>query len=346
MREALEAQPLVSVEEIDLDHYLPSYRSIVMRAANRVLRPLQSAELGRDIQHVVRRQVPDVLIVYKGYGVGRNILDHVKAAGVLVVNVFPDHSPHAYGRALRDAVGVCDLVISTKPFHPQGWRGIYGYSNPCVFVPHGYDPALHYWPHPPICYAFDVVLAATWRPEYHMLMRDFADVVSGLPLQVAIAGHGWQLHHADLPSSWHLIGAVTGRGYGEFLRSGRIAIAPVHRGATTGGGAQPGDEDTTRTYELAASHCFMLHQRTAYVATVFDPRLEVPLWDDATELAALVRHYLPRDAERHTMAAATHARAVPQYSALNRAAQVIDHIRRALSTRKEGAAKVNRIDAT
>ena len=72
-----------------------------------------------------------------------------KGRGSVTVNVFPDHSPHAYGRALREAIGEYDLVVSTKPFHPGGWQHVYGYRNTCVCVPHGYDPAMHYWPTAP-----------------------------------------------------------------------------------------------------------------------------------------------------------------------------------------------------
>jgi spore maturation protein CgeB len=333
LREALDGQPSVLLDEIDRDHYLPPYRSLVLRAANRLLRGMQVAELEKEIRGRLEKQVPDVLMVYKGWGVRRTILEQAKAAGALVVNVFPDCSPHAHGRALRHAMGAYDLVISTKPFHPAAWRRIYGYSNPCVFVPHGYNPAVHYFADPPTCQELDVVIAATWRPEYHALVQSFALQNRDLPLRVAVAGAGWQRRHRDFPPTWQFIPSVTGRQYGEFLRSGRIAIAPVQREVVIAGIRQPGDEDTTRTYELAAAHCFMLHQRTAYVQTIFDESREVPMWDDATELAALVRYYLPRDDERRAMATAAHARAVPDYSVSNRAKRVLEHIRAALVTR-------------
>ena len=287
-----------------------------------------------------------MLLVYKGDSVGPWLIKQAKAAGVFAVNVFPDCSPHAYGSKLRDAIGEYDLVISTKSFHPEAWRRIYGYSNACVFVPHGYDPSVHYWPYPSNRHDFDIVLAANWRPEYHALMHSFATRVCGLPLQVAIAGSGWHLHQMEFPRGWRFISQVIGREYVAFLRSGRIVIAPVQQDVMIGGVRQPGDQDSTRTYEIAAAHCFMLHRRTAYVSTIFDERQEVPLWDDATELAALVRYYLPRDDERRAMAAWAHARAVPLYSASNRAVQVLDHIRTAMAARYKDSLESCRIDAT
>jgi hypothetical protein len=43
MREALDAMPGVSLEEGDTDHFLPPYRTLAMRVANRLLYPLQFA---------------------------------------------------------------------------------------------------------------------------------------------------------------------------------------------------------------------------------------------------------------------------------------------------------------
>ena len=180
-------------------------------------------------------------------------------------------------------------------------------------MPHGYDPTVHYWPTAPSAQVLDVVLAATWRPEYHRLMLDFATEMRDGSWHVGLAGDGWSARRSEFPPHWSFAHTPTGREYGTFLRSGRIAIAPVQREVVVSGKRQPGDEDSTRTYELAAAQCFFLHRRTDYVQTVFDERTEVPLWDDARELAALVRHFLPRDRERRTMAAAAHARAVPEY---------------------------------
>jgi len=259
----------------------------------------------------------------------------MKNSGILTVNIFPDYSPHAYGHGLRQAVGEYDLVVSTKPFHPAAWRDVYGYRNACVCVPHGYDPKVHYWPTVPTGYKLDVVIAATWRSEYHRLMLEFAEEMRDVPCRVGLVGNGWGARRADFPSHWNFGEVLTGREYGTFLRSGRIAIAPVQREVVVRGKRQPGDEDSTRTYELAAAQCFFLHRRTEYVQTLFDERTEVPLWRDARELAALVRYYLPRDDERRVMAAAAHRRAVPEYSVVKRAEQVLAHVRAGLRMRAQ-----------
>lgn len=340
LREALALKPQIIINDIGPDHFLPNYHNLPLRIANRLLHPLQLRELKRAVLDAMSGFRPDAVLVHKGTNIGVTLLEEIQKSGIPVVNVFPDYSPHAYGRQLQDEMGCYDLVISTKPFHPARWQSVYGYTNPCVFVPHGYDPAVHYWADPSPSQAYDVALCGTWRPEYHRLMRSFAEALDDDHVSVAIAGSGWPTRRGQLPRHWQHVGPRTGRAYGEFLRSARIAIAPVNREVVIGGVKQPGDEDTTRTYELAAAHCFFLHQRTDYVAGVYDEQDEVPLWGDATELASLVRRWLPDEAGRQLMAARAHARAVSAYSIPQRAASVLQHIEQLIKERN-----ISRVDA-
>jgi len=190
MREALESLQAAAVSDVDPGHYFPCYRSIVMRGANRLLRSLQCKELEHRIAQLIQMVPPDVFLAYKGYGISGRLVRRMKDRGVLTVNFFPDSSPHLFGRAMSQAIGEYDLVVSAKPFHPGAWQHVYGYQNTCVCVPHGYDPNGHYWPTAPSGQVMDVVLAATWRPEYHRLMLDFATEMRGQPCLVALAGDG------------------------------------------------------------------------------------------------------------------------------------------------------------
>jgi len=337
MREALALQRDVFVTDIAQDHYLPRHRSFPLRIANRVFRPLQIRELEGAVMEEVKRVRPDAILVYKGVGIYAPLLKVLQSNRVPLINLFPDYSPHAYGWRLQKAMGCYDLVISTKSFHPPLWQSVYGYHNSCVFVPHGYDPQVHYWSEPSRSQDCDVALAATWRPEYHKLMECLAEHLSNENISIAIAGAGWTNHRTNFPSKWRFVGPQTGRAYGEFLRSAKIAIAPVNREVIIRGVRQPGDEDSTRTYELAAAHCFFLHQRTDYVSTVYDEG-EVPLWSDAAELARLVRCWLPNSDGRYQMAAKAHARAVSSYSIPRRALRVLNHIEQTIKDRKSDIA--------
>lgn len=328
LRDALAQRAGVVISDIGIDQFLPHYSDLPLRIANRILRRLQVGELARALLREMTGFRPNVLLVHKGWGVESNLIRTIQATGIPVVNVFPDCSPHAHGRQLRDAIGCYDLVISNKPYHPPHWRSVYGYGNVCVCVPHGYDPTVHYWPEAPSDAKYDVVLCATWREEYHRLMQSFARALAdnGVSVAVAVAGSGWAARRAEFPEHWEFVGPRLGRSYGAFVRSSRISLAPVTRELVIRGVKQPGDEETTRTYELAAAQCFFIHQRTDFVSTVYDERTEVPFWSDGADMAELVRRWLPDESGRRAMAARAHARAVPAYSIPNRAAQVLRHV--------------------
>lgn len=331
VREALTLFPAVQLNHIDEDHYFPVGRALLGRGAGWLMRPWLRAKLERKIGRRVKSLRPDVLMVYKGNGVSARAVRRARQRGVFTVNIFPDCSPHAHGTALRKAIGEYDLIISTKPFHPAGWREIYGYANRCICVPHGYDPAVHYWSDPPERLDFDVVLAATWREQYQTLMQQLATALNGQRVRLAVIGSGWSQRASQLPSHWEIGPPLVGRAYGEWLRRGRIALAPVHEEMVVGGVRQPGDQDTTRTYNLAAAGCFFLHRRTPYAQSIYDEVTEVPMWDNAEELAELVRKYLPLEDERRAMAARAHARAVPAYSIPNRVEDILRHVESALA---------------
>lgn len=332
LREALAARG-VEICEIDESHFLPKHRSIPLRAANRLCGPLRRTALERAIRRAVAAFRPDAVVIYKGAGIRPRFVSELQALGYPIITIFPDYSPHVYGERLHESVGRADLVISTKPFHPPLWRAVYGYRNSCVCVPHGYDPGIHLWLDPAFRPQHDVALCATWRLEYHQLMCAFADATKDADITVTVAGNGWVEHRSDLPRKWQVSSSKVGRAYTEFLRSAKIAIAPVTRSVVVHGINQPGDEDSTRTYELAAAHCFFLHQRTEYVKTVFDEHNEVPLWSDAKELASLVLRWLPDESGRRALAAAAHARAVPAYSIPQRAAEIMKHLAHVVDAR-------------
>jgi hypothetical protein len=329
LREALARHPDVMLDEINEEALMPKHRARWLRGVHRMLAAQYRRELGDALVARVQRMQPDVVMAYKGNPVDAPTLARVKqiCPQAFTVNVYPDYSPHAYGCRHRRAVGAYDLVISTKPFHPDIWGATYGYTNQCCFVPQGYDPCLHLVPRPPSVAEYDVGMVATWRPEYHRLMVGLARELQDLPMRVGIGGNGWIAHAGDFPAHWNFPGELTGRSYIHFLRSAKICIAPVNREVQIDGHAHPGDEDTTRSYELAAAHCFFLHQRTPYIQRVYDESIEVPMFEDAKELAAHVRHFLARSDVRLHFSAGAHARAVPAYSMDARVADIVRILR-------------------
>jgi spore maturation protein CgeB len=322
MKEALARQSGITIAGISEDAWIPKAKGLFLRGVNRLLAPAYRREMNAEIRRQIDQFHPSVLIVYKGYLLSADIIQEVKTRGIMTVNIYPDYSPHAYGTRHRRAIAEYDLVISTKPFHPRLWNTLYGYDNPCVFVPHGYDPHVHLDASEPVEYGYDIGMIATWRLEYGELMTKLAACLGDSGITVGIGGSGWQERSSLYPETWSFVGPISGRGYIEWLRGARICLAPVNRHVVINGQRQPGDEDTTRTYELAAGKCFFLHRRTDYVQTVYDEKIEVPMYDSPEELAELIRRFLPSEQERRRFADAAHRRAVPAYSIDARAAEV------------------------
>ena len=333
MKEALARQTGIMLTEVSEDAWLPKAQGIFLRGVRRVLGPAYRLKMYQEIRRQIDRFRPSVLITYKGHSLSVDILKEVRARGVATVNIYPDYSPHAFGARHRRSIAEYDLVISTKPFHPRLWKTLYGYNNSCVFVPHGYNPNLHLDASEPAEYRYDLGMIATWRPEYGEWMIKLAKCLGNTKIVVGIGGNGWPEHRKLYPSSWSFIGPIHGPGYIKWLRSARICLAPVNRQVIIDGQAQPGDEDTTRTYELAAGKCFFLHQRRNTLQTIYDEKTEVPMYDSPEELAELIVRFLPDEKERRRFANAAHRRAVPAYSLDARAAEVVGLIEQQIGAR-------------
>lgn len=328
LREALARRSDIELADLSEDSWFAKPRRRWLRALNRLTASAYRAEFNAQVLDHVRWLRPDVVMTYKGYYVHADLIRAIRTAGAFAVCAYPDCSPHAHGEVHHKAVGEYDLVISTKPYHPALWHDLYGYHNRCVFVPQGYDPALHLMAAFPTEQPFDIVMVSTYRREYGQLMVGLAHELNDPQLTVAIGGNGWKATRTPLPAHWRLLGGLHGREYVSALRSGKICIAPLTREVVIDGQRQPGDVDSTRTYELAAAHCFFIHRRTEYVKTLYDEASEVPMFDNVRELAGHVRHYVAAADARAAMAAAAHRRAVPEYAIDRRAAQIIDAIKK------------------
>ena len=325
MREALSRQPDTLVDEVAVNSYISFGTTAIARIFNRALDASQRQALKRRVRECAETIGPDAIIFYKGAEFDAPFLRELQGLAP-VVNIFPDYSPHAYGRALKEAMGAYDLVVSTKPYHPAGWKEIYGYTNRCECVPHGYDPLFDLRTAPPSHNEFDIGIIGAGRAEYCELLEGVAAHLRERSIKVLVGGNNWGKFRARLPEHWVFPGALLGVSYIETLRKAKIVLAPIQTRVVVNGTLQPGDVDTSRTYQLAAAYCFFIHRRTDYVKGLYDETTEVPMFDDAAELAQKIDYYLGRDEERRAMAAAAHARAVPAYSLDNRARDVLRHI--------------------
>lgn len=324
LREALRRVDGVVLDDIGQDLVLPLYSHHPLRGLNRLLQPLQVADLKRQIRIACEDFRPEIVVFYKGGNLDAAFIAEIKREYAPVVNIFPDASPHLFGETYKQAMGEYDLVISAKSHHPDLWTSLYGYSNRCVHVAQGYDPQLHLRNNPPDSPPLDVVLVATWRAEYEVLLRQLTERATR-PLTIAIAGGGWPQRNLSLPGVT-ISGPKHGAAYVEWLRRGKIVLAPVMQVIAVDGPPQPGDQVTDRTFQCAAAHTFFIHKRTPQALKYYDETTEAPMYEGAEELVTQIDRFLHEPAARHRFSSAAHQRAVPAYSIDNRAAEVVAHL--------------------
>jgi len=87
LRDALAVRPGVDIDDIGEDHYLPRHSTLLLRGANRLLRPLQRLEFEREVAARLTSVRPEVLMVYKGNGISARIVRQAKQAGIFTANI-------------------------------------------------------------------------------------------------------------------------------------------------------------------------------------------------------------------------------------------------------------------
>lgn len=341
IKEAIAGVEGVTADDLGTDLIVPASQPGILRLVGRAAAPLQIRALKRQLRQRCADFSPDVVVVVKGAHLDRAFVEDLREIAP-IVNIFPDASPHGQGPRLRSALGAYDLVVSAKAHHPPEWRTTFGYANACVHVPHGYSTRLHYRPAPPdpADIDYDVVLVAGGREEYADLMRALVSRLAPRGVRFAIAGGGWVGRGFERLQGVDVVGPKPGAAYVEWLRRGRIVIAPVQTVLNIDGAKERGDDVSARTFQCAAAHVFFIHRRTPEARLLYDEQSEVPMYDDAEELAGKIEHFLAHPHEREAMAAAAHARAVPAYSAEVRAREIVGHLAQLLAdrTRRVGGA--------
>jgi spore maturation protein CgeB len=323
---ALQKLDGTAIETVSTDDLFPKKAGPLGRALTRGLDFPLRLRLEKEIQGRVKAFRPEVFLTCKGWALSEGLVRRIRRKGISTVNFYPDLCPLSHGSRHRRCVGAYDLVISTKQAHLRLWNTRYGYKNRVAFVPHGYDPDIHYRPTRPVSYLRDVGLVATWREGYEALVVDTAARLQHFNKTISVCGGGWSSLKGRLPGNVLIYPPVQGDQYVEFLRESRVCIAPLSPEFDIAGFRHPGDQDTTRTYELAAANCFFIHQRTPYVGQVFDEESEVPMFATADELADKILYFLAHPLAMDARAVAAHRRAVPNYSTSSRAIQIYDLI--------------------
>jgi hypothetical protein len=299
------------VSDLDIQTYIPSHRNRLLRAVRRVAEPAILVDYNADILDLARQTRPDILLAFKAAQLFPETLVKLRMAGVRTYNFYPDTSAFSHGRYLPEALPLYDCVFYTKRHWEASQLTRLNLRASC-YLEHGYDPDVHF----PVR-ADD---RAALRHEVvfvggHTAYKE--EVLAGLigrrpDVDLAIWGPYWQTKLRDQRLRRHVRGqAIRGSAYARVLQSAKICLA-VMAGPVKG--AACGDLTTTRSYEIPACRGFMLHERNAEIAALYQEDDEAVFFDSGEELAEKVGFYLTHPQLRDAIASRGHQRCVPAYS--------------------------------
>jgi len=235
------------------------------------------------LTHALRHEVDWVVVVCGAY-LHPDIAVLARRAGLRLAVVLTE-SPYDDAQQAKVAP-LYDVVFTNERVSAPLLRA---YNPNTHYLPVGYDPAQHGPQMNGSAPAHDVVFVGTAFPEREALLAgvDWTGIDLGL--------YGFWGH---LPATHPLRpfvhdGVLENAQAGALYRKARLGLNLYREGAAA-------DSLNPRAYELAADGVFTLSQPRAEVFEKFGPN--VPTFQTATELQALVRHFLRFDQTREQLA--------------------------------------------
>jgi len=298
----------------------PSWRSPVLRAARRLLRPL----IVRDFNDALVRKAEDIhphlLFVCKGAMVDARAIDAVKRMGATVALWWPDVSFFAHGPNIPRAVPRYDWIFNTKTFGLADLREKFGYVS-ASFMPHAYHPEVH---RKFVCdasdharYDCDVSFIGTWSPKKQALLEALVDRRPDVRLK--IWGAQWDKAGARL-QSWVCARETIGAEYAKAIRLSKVNLGILSEARP---GATSGDLITARTFHIPACAGFMLHERNDEIVQYFAEGGECALFGGPDEMVGKIEYYLEHEDEREVIAEAGHLRCLNSGNAVDDRARLV-----------------------
>jgi spore maturation protein CgeB len=280
-------------------------RSLRARIAARMLkrRPRRFSALNRAFVERARRFAPDIALIAKGSRLSPSALREIKQrTGATLINWATDDPFNSANSSanLIASIPLYDLYASprTAALPDLARHG----ARETAYVRFGYKPEFHY---PESAadraeaarYDCDVAFIGGADPDRAPWFEHLPRAVPGIRLN--LYGAYWNRHPA-LRQYWR--GEAAGRDYRLALGGCAMAVNLVRRSNR--------DDHVMRTFEAPACGAFVLAERTPTHLELFEEDREAVFFSSPEELAARVREYLPRAADRRLIADAGHRRIV------------------------------------
>jgi hypothetical protein len=282
----------------DSTYYGREWRSRVLRAARRLMRPFIVRDFNDALIKSAEGLAPHLLFVCKGLLVEPRAIEAAKKAGALATLWWPDVSFFAHGPSIPRAVPHYDWVFTTKTFGLADLKEKFGMAR-ASFLPHAFHPEVH---RKFRCdasdqerYGCDVSFIGTWSPKKQALIE--ALVAARPDVKLKIWGMQWDKAGAGL-ARWVESREVLGAEYAKAIQLSKVNLGILSEMRK---GASSGDLITARTFHIPACGGFMLHERTCEVSEFFVEGRECGMFEGAEEMVAKVGYYLEHADEREAV---------------------------------------------
>ena len=312
------------VATVDPCVFFPRANRTLARICNRLIRPLQITEFNQAILREDSLTNPDVVVVFKGWGISPETLGLLKQRKRTLIQFYPDSTLYAYGQWLPQCVSKFDYWFTTKSFGIDDVKKL-SKSVEVILINHAFDPEVHtppspeWWQTPE--YTCDVSFIGTWDFEKEQFLAELAQRLPDVKMK--IWGSFWErAKRPELIESIQRCAAV-GDIYTQSIQQSRINLGLLRKKLK--GGAS-GDQVTARTFQIPAVGGFMLHERTKEATDLFQEGVHAAFFNGIDELAGKIDYFLCKQEERETIRRDGHLECVRSHSMDRRAKVILETI--------------------
>ena len=280
----------------------------------------------RDIIDAARTFRPDMALFIKSPYVAPKTLRSLKEEfGIFLTNYSLDDwfslNPKAVSSLMRECIPLWDLMVTTKRYNVPELQT--AGARRAVFVRCGYDPLVHHpvrpTPKEHRRWQSDLLFVGTFERDRAEQLQYLCERVSP---RLRVHGGSWPVKRLQEPlrtcvTGTELVGREKLLAFG-CTKIGLAFLRKVNR-----------DTYTDRSFEIPACGAFMLAERSAEHALLYQEDKEIACFASPDELADKVRYYLTHEDERQQIAEAGYQRVIAgKHTYKDRLIEILNYISR------------------
>ena len=308
----------------DEEFVFPKWSSTGLRYVRRILRPLLVREMSTTFLEQVKLYRPQNVFIFKGHSLHPDSVREARKYCKSICLYFPDISPYAHGPFLAETMKHVDLILSSKTFLVDGFKGVY-HGVKMEFMPLWYDERFHY----PMklkkeeseTLANDILFIGNHsqgkESTLNRICNEFPD------LTIRIWGHGWKKTGNKNFDKALQFKPLFGPNYAKAITNSKITLGLLQENQKMG---FSDDLITSRTFQIPACGGFMIHKESKDLRLYFN-HSEVPGFADDKDLLEKINYFLNNEKEVINSRMAAYNRVcIGGHSSADRARKVLERM--------------------